>query len=331
MYNEIALYKTKEGAVQLEVTVDKETVRLTQKQMAQLFGVHVPAISKHIEHILDEGELASQGTISKMEIVQTEGKRSVKRSVEHYNLDMIIAVGYRINSKQGTHFRMWATNILRDHLLKGFTINQKRIQEEKLKELEDTLHILKHTLSHTNINPDEAKGILSIITDYGSVWITLLRYDENKLNELTPHPKKSVTHLTYEECTQAIHALKTDLKKKREASDLFGHERSKMLHGIIGNIHQSFDQADVYPTIEEKAAHLLYFLIKDHPFSDGNKRIGAFLFILFLAKNNYLLTITGEKKINDNALVAIALLVAESPPQQKNVMIKLIMSLITNK
>lgn len=328
---EIIIYKDKTGKISLDVKFKKETIWLTQKQIAILFDVNIPAISKHIKNIYKEKELDIKSTVSKMETVQVEGSRSIKRVVEMYNLDVIIAVGYRVNSKRATEFRVWATKTLKGHLLKGYTINQKRIKELKdneLSEFKEAVGLIKKTVETKRLSNDESKGLLSVIIDYANTWATLQQYDEDKLPTSKAGKVKNI--LDYNVSHEAILTLKDDLIKKKEASDLFGREREEALKSILGNINQSFGGKELYPSIEEKASHLIYFVIKNHPFTDGNKRIGSLLFILFLARNKYLFNKKGEKKFSDNALVALALLVAESDPKQKDVIIKLIINFIAN-
>jgi prophage maintenance system killer protein len=234
-----------------------------------------------------------------------------------------------VNSIRGTRFRIWATSILRDHILKGFTINQKRLKENselKLKELEATVKLFKTVIDKKQLGQSEADGLLRVITDYANAWVLLQKYDEGKLKISAGSKKGEV--FGFDTVVAMIEQLKTNLMKKREASELFGAQRGHALHSIVGSIGQSFGGRDLYGSIEEKAANILYLVIKDHPFSDGNKRIGSFLFIAFLAKNHYLNNKKGEKKINDNTLVALALLVAESKPTDKEIMIKLITNLL---
>ncbi len=323
---QIILYKAK-GNVTVDVKLCKETVWLTQSQIATLFDVNVPAISKHIKNIFIEGELSKKPTVSKMEIVQTEGSRTVNRKIDFYNLDMIVSVGYRVNSKSATQFRIWATTILKDYLVKGFTINQKRLQEKGFDEFQQAVALIKNTVESKRLSGDEKEGLLKVITEYAQSWALLQKYDENSLEK--PKAKKAAEYvLTYEIARKAIDELKKKLRRKKQASDIFGNERSEALKGILGNLYQTFGEKELYTGIGEKAAHLLYFVIKDHPFTDGNKRSAALLFILFLSRNRYLLKTSGELKINDNALIAIALLIAESSPKQKDTMIKLVMNLI---
>ncbi len=324
----LVIYTTPTKDVTIPVQIEGDTVWLTQKQMAELFQKDIRTINEHIRNVYKEGELSQNSTIRKFRIVQTEGSREVEREIEAYNLDVIISVGYRVKSQNGTRFRIWATSVLRDHILKGFTINQKRLKEAqnlKLAELEKAVSLLKRAAGNQLLGAGEARGLLKIITDYTDSWILLQQYDKGKLKLQRGHRNGDIT---YEHAVADIAALKNDLQKKKEASDLFGNERGESLRAIIGNLAQSFGGRALYPSLEEKSAHLLYFIIKDHPFTDGNKRIASLLFVWFLARNNYLLDKKGEKKINDNTLVALALLVAESKPAEKETMIKLITNLL---
>lgn len=323
---EIILYQSKDGTSQLNVKLQDQTVWLTQKKIGELFEVDVRTVSEHLQNIFQSHELDEKSVIRKFRNTAADGKTY---ETQFYNLDAIISVGYRVNSKRATQFRIWATTVLKDHLLKGYTLNQKRLQETGLKEFEETVALIKKTMQSRLLEDKESKGLLEVITSYASTWLLLQKYDEGKLPE--PKTRKAKKKIDYEFCRHAIDELKTELIKKQEATEFFGHERTEQLKSVVGNIYQTFDQHEVYPSIEEKAAHLLYFVIKDHPFMDGNKRIGAFLFIVFLAKNNYLLRKSGERKINDHALVAIALLIAESKPQQKDLMVRLVMHFLTEK
>ncbi len=323
----IIIYEGKQGKMELRADIAHETVWATQAQIADLFEVNSPAVSKHIKNIFKEEELDEISTVSKMETVRKEGSRAIKRNIEFYNLDIIIAVGYRVNSKKATQFRIWATSVLKDHLLKGYTINKKRLAQTqvKIEELNKTIHFITQ-VRNKQLSSDEASGLLSVIKDYADSWLLLQKYDEDKLT-IAKGVRKSVT-ISYEEAAEAVAILKKDLVQKKEAGDLFGQERGEAFRGIVATIYQTYSGKELYPTIEEKAAHLLYFIIKDHPFSDGNKRSGALLFIRFLQKNNYLYANNGERKINDNALVALALLVAESNPKEKDQLIALITQLL---
>ncbi len=319
----IVLYQSKDGELALDVTFEGETVWLSQKQMAELFGVGRQAITKHLLNIFKADELEKNSACSILEHTANDGK---KYKTKFYNLDAIISVGYRVNSSQATQFRIWATKILKDHLIKGYSLNEKRLQEKGFDEFEKAISLIKQTLDKKELTTDEATGLLKVITDYANSWLLLQKYDEATLT--TPKEKVHSEYvLDSEEALKSIAELKQTLMAKKEASELFGQEREP-LSGILGNIYQTFGEEDLYESIEEKSAHILYFIIKDHPFVDGNKRIGSFLFILFLAKHNYLTDSNGERKFNDNALVALALLIAESDPKQKDLIIKLIMNFV---
>lgn len=320
----IVLYHVKDGKTELKVKLENETVWLTLDQMSTLFGRDKSVISRHIKNVFSEHELDRKSVVANFATTATDGK---VYQVDYYNLDVIISVGYRVNSLQGTNFRIWSNSVLKDHIIKGYTLNQKRLQEKGLTEFEQAIALIKKTVENKSLSGDESKGLLDVITTYASTWLLLQKYDKSELT--TPKTKRAYKKLDYQFCRSAIDQLKSELMRKKETTEIFGNERSEQFQGIIGNIYQTFDRHELYPSIEEKAAHLLYFVIKDHPFTDGNKRIGSFLFIVFLAKNSYLYRKNGEKKISDNALTALALLVAESPPSQKTLMIALIMNFIS--
>ena len=319
----VAIYASKGGEVELSVALDQETVWLSQKQMANLFNKDIKTVNQHIRHIYEERELEKQLTISKSEIVQNEGGREVSREVKVYNLDVIISVGYRVKSKEGTQFRIWATKILRDHLIKGYSLNQKLLAEKGLKELEQSMALMQKTLLQQDLVSDLGKSTIKIVTEYAKSWRLLLAYDEEQLSI----PKSSIKEhkeLSYKNSLNALNTLKQSLILKNEASLLFGNEIAHGLQSILGNIEQTFGGEYLYPSIEEKAAHLLYFIIKDHPFTDGNKRIGSLLFLCYLNLQEI------ELSLNENGIVALALLVAESNPDQKDLLVKLITNLIIN-
>jgi len=323
---EIIIYRSKDGKAKLEVNLQKETVWLPQEHIAKLFGTQRPAITKHINNIFRTKELEKNSVCSILERTAADGKNY---KTKFYNLDVIIAVGYRVNSKRATQFRMWATSVLKDHILKGYTVNQKRLQEKGLQEFEEAVALMKRMVKTKALSSDESKGLLEVITTYASTWVLLQKYDQDAI--LPPKTRKSRQRFDYGFCRNAIDQIKSELMKNRQATELFGHERGGQFKGIVGTIHQTFDKKELYPSIEEKAAHILYFIIKDHPFTDGNKRIGSFLFIVFLAKNKYLHRKNGERKINDNALTALALLIAESDPKQKSLMVLLIMHFLSER
>lgn len=324
--SQILIYQTKDGKTSLEVNLDRETVWLNLNQLVQLFKRDKSVISRHIKNVFDEKELNRISVVAKFATTASDGK---VYDVEYFNLDVIISVGYRVKSNEGTQFRIWATNIVKNHIINGFTINEKRLKDKnftRLKELEKAVVLFKDTINKKQLTMGEAEGLLKIITDYAESWILLNKYDKNTLD--INCPTKSRRSLVYNEAVEGIAELKQNLMNKNEASDLFANEREKGLESILANVEQSFDGADVYPSIEEKASHLLYFVIKNHPFTDGNKRIAALLFLLYLSRNNYLLNKNGDRKFNNNALVALALLIAESNPKDKDTMIKLVMNLI---
>ncbi len=268
-----------------------------------------------------------RSTVAKNATVQKEGNREVIRDVEYYNLDVIISVGYRVNSKRATQFRQWATNVLKKYLINGYALNKDKLQQKKLDELNKTIQLIKQGLENQELSTTEAKGFVEIISNYAKSWALLQGYDEQSLEEVT-ETKEQKFILDYDEAKEAIAELKKVLIQKREATELFGQEKAGEFKGNLLNIYQSFGGVDLLPSLEQKAANLLYYVIKGHPFNDGNKRIGAYLFILFLHKNQILHKPNGETKINDNALASLALLVATSAPEQKDIIIKLVMNML---
>jgi len=316
----VIIYQTEDGQSLLEVQLGEETVWLTQAQMVGLFQRDQSVISRHLRNVFKEGELEEESNMQKMHIANSD------KPAAFYNLDVIISVGYRVKSPRGTQFRIWATSVLKDHLLNGYSLNHKRLAEKGLADMEQAVALLSRTLQRHELVTDEGKAVLEVVGRYARTWALLLRYDEDRLElPKKSHPPKQ--SLDYGRTGESIKALKEDLLARGEASGLFGQEREYHLQGILGNLDQTFGGRELYGSVEEKAAHLLYFVIKDHPFSDGNKRIGAFLFLLFLKENNLL----DQSGINDNALVALALLIAESDPRQKKLMIRLIMNLLAGE
>jgi hypothetical protein len=327
--NAVVIYKPSKGAVDFRVRIEDETVWLTLNQIASLFDTDKSGISRHIRNIYNSGELTKKATVAKIATVQKEGGREVTRNVDYYNLDLILSVGYRVNSKQATAFRIWATSVLKQYLVKGYAINQKRLEQavENFTALQSTVQFLSSKVSLDNLRGQEQE-IFSLLSEYAKTLSVLEQYDTETLKE----PKGTMAHatLTHEESLSVLDTVRTKLMEKGEATDMFAYERGGEFMGIVRGLYQSFGGKELYPTVEQKAAHLLYFIIKDHPFSDGNKRSGSFLFVYFLDKNKHLYKKNGEKKINDNALAALALLVAESDPKEKDIMIQLIINLITN-
>lgn len=323
---EVVIFKSKEGPI-IDVRLEDETVWLTQNQIAFLFDVKKAAISKHTKNIFLTNELEENSTVSKMETVQIEGKRRIKRIITYFNLDMIISIGYRVNSQRATQFRIWATKTLKEHLVKGYTVNEKRLlqSQTQLRELQDVISFLEEKSKH-ELMSGQLGEILNLLSSYSKTLSLLEQYDNSKLTLYKTG--RSGFFLEYENAKDVINEIKNNLISKEEAGDLFGNENNFRFKGILGNIYQTFGGKELYPSLEEKAAHLLYFIIKDHPFTDGNKRIGAFMFIYFLDKNKYLFRTNGERKLNDNALTILALLIAISNPKEKDKMIKIVTNLI---
>ena len=322
---QVVLYKAKSGKTELKVHFEKDSVWLSQEQIAILFWVQRPAITKHLKNIFTSEELEEKTVRSILEHTASDGK---KYKTQFYNLDMIISIGYRVNSKEATEFRIWATNTLKKYLIDGYAINQKRLEEKGFESLTKTLALVQKTLKVEDLWKDEALWLLDVISWYGKTWNLIQRYDEENL-EVHGKTKKLKYKLESTEAYSAIKDLKRELEDKNHVGNLFANLREVGgLDSIFGNIYQTYDKKELYQTVEEKAAHLLYFIIKDHPFYDGNKRSGAFLFILFLAKNNILFDAEGSKKINDRALVAITILIAQSDPQDKEIMVRLVLNLI---
>ena len=313
MKNEIIIFENQN--VKLEVNMKDETVWLTVEQMAELFGRYSTTIRKHINKILEE-EL-DKSTVAKFATVQKEGNREVTRQIEYYNLDMIISVGYRVKSKNGIIFRKWATNILKDYMLKGYAVNQKRLDY-----LEKTVKLIDIATRSNDTNDENIKEVLNVINNFSKGLDILDNYDHRNFEKIKG--RKSDKMITYQNCLDLI-----DLLKFNETSDIFALERDKGLNSIINNIYQSFDGEDVYQTIEEKAANFLYLIVKNHAFIDGNKRIAATLFIYFLHFYN-ILTIENKDVIDNNTLAALTILIAESNPKEKNIMIDLIMNILSN-
>jgi prophage maintenance system killer protein len=319
---EIVLYKTPEGDTDIDVKLEEETVWLTQKQLSQLFQTERSVITKHINNIIKTKELQHNSVCAKFAHTATDGKIYTSN---FYNLDMIISVGYRVNSKRGTQFRIWANKILKDYLIRGYSLNEKKLKEQtdRIKELERTIEVFSRVTDTYQLKQDEFSGILRVIKDYTYALDVLDKYD-NKSLVITNTNKQLSIKITYESAKKIINKM----KEKFGGSALFGKEKDKSFKGTIGAIYQTFGKRELYPSIEEKAAHLLYFTIKNHSFIDGNKRIAAALFLWFLEMNNYLYGKDGRKRIADNALVALCLLIAESNPKEKQTIVKLVVNLI---
>ncbi|UXN35277.1 virulence protein RhuM/Fic/DOC family protein [Avibacterium paragallinarum] len=322
MQNQIEIYQSQDGSTQVEVQFNQETVWLSLQQMADIFGRDKSVISRHLRNIFKEGELDPISTVAKNATVQKEGNRLVERNIEFYNLDVIISVGYRVNSKAGTQFRIWATQRLKEYLVQGYTLNQKRLTEKGV-EFSQVIALLDRTLSNQTLVNEEGKAVLNVVQEYARSWSLLQAYDEQSLNS-KQQKQNEMRPLLIQDVEKAIAQLKQTLIEKGEATPLFANPRNDGLISAINTIEQGFGDELFYPNIASRAAHLLYFIIKNHPLTDGNKRTGAFLFLWYLRLNQHLLAKSVEQLINDNTLVALALLVAESLPEQKELMIKLI-------
>jgi len=316
---EIIMYQTPDGVTNLDVRLENETIWLTQAQMVMLFGRDQSVISKHIRNIFRENELNKNSVYAKFAYTATDGKTY---DVEHYNLDVIISVGYRVKSQMGTQFRIWANKVLKEYIIKGYVVDQ-RVKIEQLKELKQTVQLLSNVLHTHNLNADEATGLLKVITDYTYALDTLDRYDYQSL-EIVETTKETPFRATYESAMDAIDAL----RQKFGSGALFGNEKDQSFQSSINTIYQTFDGKDLYPSIEEKAAMLLYLVVKNHSFSDGNKRIAAFLFLWFLEKNGILYKPNDSRLIENNALVALTLMIAESRAEEKDIMTKVVVNLI---
>ncbi len=317
----VVIYETTDGDVRVDVHLEQDTVWLSQRNMAIVFGTTPENVQMHLRNLFSSEELEAEATTKDFLVVQTEGNRRVRRSIRHYNLDVIISVGYRVNSKRGVRFRQWATRTLRNHLVRGYTMNEQRLTECGLDEARKTLDLLTQVLQDRELIDDTSQAVLNLIVDYTDTWRLLLEYDENRLG-IPPNTKPPTGALTTDRVIGAIESLRLDLLAKGMASPLFGNRRGDVLEAILGNIEQTMFGDPLYPTQEEKAAHLLYFIVKDHPFIDGNKRIGAFLFMFYLAQNGI------AHRIDPKTLTALTLLIAESAPANKDLMVRLIINLL---
>ena len=319
---EVIIYQAPDGTTGLDVRLENETVWLTQAQMVELFSSSKANISEHIKHIYETGELTQNSTVRNFRTVKKEGNRNVIRELEYYNLDIIIAVGYRVNTKRGTQFRIWANRVLKEYLIKGYAVNEK-IKSQQYKDLKQTVKLLSNVIQNKELSANEATGLLQVITDYTYALDTLDRYDYQQLTvEQTSNDEKF--RATYDNAMGAI----VELKAKFGSSDLFCNEKDHSFKSSISTIYQTFDGKELYPSIEEKAAMLLYLVTKNHSFSDGNKRIAAFLFLWFMENNRILYNVDGSKRIENNALVALTLMIAESRTEEKDMMVKVVINLI---
>lgn len=322
---EVIIYKSLEGKTELEVKLIEDTVWLTPFQISKLFGKARPTILEHIRNVYEEAELHQNSTCRKFRQVQIEGKRKITRNVDHYNLDVIISVGYRVKSKRGTQFRIWANKVLKDYLVQGYALNEKRLKEQtdKVKELEKSIEVFKRVADSYQLGRDEFAGILNVISDYTYALDILDQYDHQNIIAGN-FGKKEGYKINYEGSIRLI----KNLKQKFGGSGLFGKEKDESFKSTIGTIYQPFNRKELYPALEQKAAMLLYLAIKNHSFVDGNKRIAAALFLMYLSKNNFLYNSKGEKRIADNALVALCLMIAASDPKEREIILKVVANLI---
>ncbi len=324
--NQIIIYQTDDDQTQIDVRLENETVWLTQAQMAELFQTDRTSIVRHINKIYADDELDRDSTCAKIAQVQKEGQRTVRRSIPYFNLDMIISVGYRVNSKRGVKFRQWANRVLKQYLIKGYAINE-RLRHEQISELRQLVQVVSRTLQHREQeNTIETQDLLDVVVDYTYALDTLDNYDYERLT-IDQTTKVASFHATYENAMEQIQRL----RDKFGASVLFGNEKDDSFKSSIGQIYQTFDGEELYPSVEEKAAMLLYLVTKNHSFSDGNKRIAATLFLWFLNNNKILYNSDGSKRIADSTLVALTLMIAESKTEEKDVMVKVVVNLINQR
>ena len=319
---EIVVYESPNGEGRVDVRLEQETVWLSQRDLATVFGTTPQNIVVHLRHVFSSGELEAEATSKDILLVRTEGRRRVRRRVKHYNLDAIISIGYRVNSKRAVRFRQWATRTLREHLVRGYTANERRLAERGLDEARQTLDLLARTLQSQALVDDTGQAVLDLISGYADTWRLLLHYDEDRL-QMPPGVLPATSALDLDQALGAIATFKRDLAERGEATALFGNPRGDALAAILGTVEQTMFGEALYRSREEKAAHLLYFVVKDHPFTDGNKRIGALLFLLYMKQEGL------RHRLDPRALTALTLLIAESAPTNKDLMIRLVMNFLT--
>jgi len=323
MADKVVIYQSADGKATLEVRLEQESVWLSLNQVTELFGRDKSVISRHINNLFREGELVRDSVVAKIATTAVDGKTY---QVDFFNLDVIISVGYRVKSLQGTRFRQWATRVLHDHLAQGYTLNQQRLEEksEKLAEMQQAMNLLTRTLERQQLVNDLGKEVLQVITDYAYALDLLDRYDHGTL-AIEGTSGDADFFLDYENASRIVQSMKSHF------DGLFGIEKDQGFKSALGTIYQTFDGKELYPSAEEKAANLLYFIVKNHAFSDGNKRIAAAIFIYFLSANSILYREDGSKRLADNALVALTLLIAESKPEEKETIVKVIVNLINRR
>ena len=322
----IVIYQTEDGQTQIDVRLENDTVWLTQAQMVELFQTTKQNVSLHVGNVYKEGELEQEATVKEYLTVQNEGNRKVTRKVKYYNLDVIISVGYRVKSKRGTAFRIWARKIIKDYLVKGYAVNE-RIRKEQIGELRQLVQVASRAISNQNVeNMVESQDLLNVVVDYTYALDTLDNYDYERLT-IDKTTRQEKFHATYDNAMEEINRL----RDKFGGSALFGNEKDDSFKSSIGQIYQTFGGEELYPSVEEKAAMLLYLVTKNHSFSDGNKRIAATLFLWFLNNNHILYREDGSKRLADNTLVALTLMIAESRTEEKDVMVKVVVNLINQR
>lgn len=324
----VVVYKSGEGDVRMDFDKDAETIWASQAQIAEIFGVTPQSITIHLKKIFESRELDERATCKESLQVRLEGGREVTRRVKTYNLDAMISVGYRVNSRKATDFRKWTTDVLKRYIVEGVAVNEGRLRQldmEKLRGVEGAIGVVRRLIASKELDAGEAGGVLEVLARYASTWEVLQQYDEGKI--VFGRGRKAKWKLTTEYALELIE----DMRKNLGASELFGKMRDGSFDGVVGAIYQTFGEKELYETVAEKAANLLYLVIKDHPFYDGNKRIGAFLFVVFLTMNDFALTEGGECKISDRALTAVALLIAESRPEEKELIVALVGRLLEGK
>lgn len=326
--SQITIYQSADGSTQIEVRLEQGTLWLSQAQMAELFDKDSDTIGLHLRNIYESGELDENATTEDSSVVRQEGKRQVKRNIRFYNLDAAISLGYRVNSRKGTQFRIWATNVLRQYLVQGYSLNQQRLeaQQEKLAELKQAIALSSRLIHNKDLSTPESQGILAILEKYSHALTVLDDYDHQRL-QVVGTRKDAQPRISYEDAMQQIRLWRS----WENLGGLFGNEKDNSFRSSLETIYQTFDGKELYPSIEEKSANLLYFIVKNHSFTDGNKRIAAAIFVWFLQRHDFLYNAEGEKRIADNALVAFTLLIAESKPDEREMMVKVIINLINGR